>query len=156
MPAGNGRGEGGAEKREEEERAKKEREKPKEDFECKGPICWPCGRYSTIEAKQIGISNYLKPGHWTSIVLADAKMNNFDFAGRLGNHPGRSPAKRRGTRVSAGHALHGQDHSPGAAGQGPGEDAGIAVAGAARSRAREHDLSTARAAADRKPACRWR
>ena len=70
-----------AEKRAEEERAKKEREKPREDFECKGPICWPCGRYSTIESEQIGVSNYLKPGHWTSIVLADAKMNNFDFAG---------------------------------------------------------------------------
>ena len=25
--------------------------------------------------------NLLKPGHWTSIVLADAKMNNFDFLG---------------------------------------------------------------------------
>ena len=69
-----------AEKRAEEDRLRKEK-KPKEDFECKGPVAWPCGRYSLIEGDQFGTSNYLKPGHWTSMVMADAKMNNFDFAG---------------------------------------------------------------------------
>jgi hypothetical protein len=70
-----------AEKREAEERAKKEKEKPKEDFEYGGPAAWPCGRYSITEGSRLGPSNWLKPGHWTSIVLANAKMNNFDFLG---------------------------------------------------------------------------
>ena len=69
------------EKREAEERAKKEKEKPKEDFQAKGPVAWPCGQYSLTEGNVLGPGNYLKPGHWTSIVLAEAKMNNFDFLG---------------------------------------------------------------------------
>ena len=59
------------EKRLAEERAKKDKLKPKPDFETKGLLAWPCDR----------LGNSLKPGHWTDMVLADAKMNNFDFLG---------------------------------------------------------------------------
>ncbi|MGO8691217.1 MAG: hypothetical protein ACLQLG_16465 [Thermoguttaceae bacterium] len=71
------------EKREAEERAKMEREKekPKEDFEMKRLAAWPSAEYSVGEGDHLLPVNLLKPGHWTSIVLADAKMNNFDFLG---------------------------------------------------------------------------
>ena len=61
------------EKRLAEERAKKEKLKPKPDFEMKGFVSWPCNRGK--------LSNSLKPGHWSSIALAEAKTNNFDFVG---------------------------------------------------------------------------
>jgi hypothetical protein len=70
-----------AEKQEAEERAKREKEKPKEDFELKQVVAWPCGQYSLLEGNLLREGNHLKPGHWTSIVLAEAKMNNFDFLG---------------------------------------------------------------------------
>ena len=61
-----------AAKRLAEERAKKERLKPKPDFELK-LVSWPCNRGK--------LSNSVKPGHWSSIALAEAKTNNFDFVG---------------------------------------------------------------------------
>jgi hypothetical protein len=60
-----------AAKREAEERAEKEKPKPKPDFEYKGLVAWPSDQ----------ITSGVKPGHWTSIVFSEAKMNNFDFLG---------------------------------------------------------------------------
>ena len=61
-----------AEKRLAEERAKKEKPKPKPDFEAE------VGDLAVFRGKLV---NGVKPGHWSSIALAEAKTNNFDFVG---------------------------------------------------------------------------
>ncbi len=66
------------------------------------------------------------------------------FPGRLGNDGAGSP-KERQAGFRAGHALHVDDHAGGGAAQGPGQDAGIAAAGAEGLPAGEGELSASRA-----------
>jgi hypothetical protein len=67
-----------AERRAAEERLKKEKEKPKPPFEMPRVAVRPS------ESKGLGTSNiYYKPGHWTSLLLADVKANDADFSGEL-------------------------------------------------------------------------
>ncbi len=145
-----------AEKREAEERAKKEREKekPKEDFECKRLAAWPCGR---IQPRRGGPALAGQPPEARPLDEHRAGRRQDEqlrFPGRLGNDVGGSPNERRQAGFLAGHALHVDDQPPGGAAQGPGQDAGIAAAGAARLPAGANELSASRAE-DHRGQCRF-